>query len=503
MRFRHQIWLLPASAAAVFIAGLFISVWAANRTSQGLEGLRAVQAPFLNGVLEVDRGVEQFRLTLQTAVVEGDADKLKEVEALHTASKAATARLAAIRSKADEAGRLAALVEAYQDVALAATRAMLTKGDVGDMVQRMHQTQSAVEKALAEAKRSAAADVDSAQAAGLKGVENLLLLNIATGVIVLLVLGGASWLTIRAVWADLGAEPDDLRQAARRVADGDLSVQVVREGGEDSLAAAVAQMVGQLRDTVRAIRTSADSISTASSEIADGNLDLSGRTEQTSSSLQAAASSMEEITTTVRQSAESALQANRLAEDAAAAAERGGVIVQDVVVSMTDIAQSSQKIVEIIGTIDGIAFQTNILALNAAVEAARAGEQGRGFAVVAAEVRTLAQRSASAAREIKALIGTSTEKVASGNARVQEAGQAMAEIVGGVKRVAGIIGEISAATSEQSNGITLVNESVARLDQMTQQNAALVEQSAAAAGSLKSQAQSLAGSVAAFQLEST
>jgi methyl-accepting chemotaxis protein len=500
MKFIHRILLLPACAALVFVAGLVISVWAANQTSQGLATLREVDGPYFGGVMEVDHTVEQFRLTLQTAVAEGDVDGLKNVEPLRTASRAAISRLKEIQGKADDATQLGSVVEAYQDAALAATRAMLSKGEVGDKVNRMQATQADMTAKLKAAKHDAAATVDASQRAALSGVNDLLKMNIATGIVVLVVLGGASWWLIRAVWSELGAEPNDLRQAAQRIASGDLSVNAPFTQNSESLAGSLAQMLAQLRQTVNAIRLSTDSISTATSEIADGNMDLSARTEQTSSNLQAASSSMDQITATVRQSAEAADQARLLANAAATSAERGGVIVNNVVANMTEIAQSSQKIAEIISTIDGIAFQTNILALNAAVEAARAGEQGRGFAVVASEVRTLAQRSAGAAREIKGLIGASAEKVRDGNALVQEAGTAMVDIVDGVKRVAGIIGEISSSTMEQSSGLGQVNASVAQLDQMTQQNAALVEESAAAAGSLKAQAHSLTEAVAAFRL---
>jgi methyl-accepting chemotaxis protein len=293
------------------------------------------------------------------------------------------------------------------------------------------------------------------------------------------------------------------RVAADQVAGGDLSVPLQIEGRDEAadLMHAVMQMQAALRTTIGQVIASTSSIGTASAEIASGNLDLSTRTEQAAANLQQAASSMEQLTGTVRQSAESARLANQLAISSVEVAARGGAVVSRVVATMGDIDASSKKIADIIGVIDGIAFQTNILALNAAVEAARAGEQGRGFAVVAGEVRSLAQRSAEAAREIKALIGASVEKVESGSKLVGDAGKTMQEIVGSVQRVTDIIGEIMAATSEQSDGIVQVNTAVAQLDRMTQQNAALVEQSAAAASSLSDQASKLAGVVSVFQLD--
>jgi methyl-accepting chemotaxis protein len=248
------------------------------------------------------------------------------------------------------------------------------------------------------------------------------------------------------------------------------------------------------------VRSATDSINTASAEIASGNQDLSARTEQAASNLEETAASMEQLTSTVRQSADSARQANQLASSASEIAVRGGNVVGQVVTTMNEINASSKKISDIIGVIDGIAFQTNILALNAAVEAARAGEQGRGFAVVAAEVRSLAQRSAQAAKEIKGLIGSSVDRVEAGSRLAAEAGQTMSEIVGSVQRVSDIIGEITAASGEQSDGIGQVNVAVSQLDQMTQQNAALVEESAAAAESLKDQATRLAQVVQVFRI---
>ena len=290
--------------------------------------------------------------------------------------------------------------------------------------------------------------------------------------------------------------------AAALIAEGDLS-QTLHSTRRDELGdmlRTLARMQGALRDLVGEVRSSTDSIQTASSEVAVGNHDLSVRTEQTASNLQQTASSMEQVTGTVKHTADAAQQAKQLALSAAEVAARGGSVVAQVVATMDDINSSSKKIADIIGVIDGIAFQTNILALNAAVEAARAGEQGRGFAVVAGEVRSLAQRSATAAREIKSLIGASVDKVAGGSRLVADAGRTMTEIVGSVQRVSDIIGEITVASNEQSNGISQINCAVTQLDQMTQQNAALVEESAAAAESLREQAARLSQVVATFRL---
>ncbi|TFW17624.1 methyl-accepting chemotaxis protein, partial [Duganella callida] len=289
---------------------------------------------------------------------------------------------------------------------------------------------------------------------------------------------------------------------AQKVAAGELTAQVAVEGKDETseLLQALRDMNASLARTVGEVRTGSELITTASQEIASGNADLSARTESQASSLEETASSMEQLTSTVKQNADNARQANQLAVSASSVAEKGGQVVSQVVQTMGSITESSRKIADIISVIDGIAFQTNILALNAAVEAARAGEQGRGFAVVASEVRNLAQRSAGAAKEIKELIGDSVEKVDAGSKLVDEAGQTMELIVTSIRQVADIMGEITAATQEQSNGIEEVNQAISQMDEMTQQNAALVEQAAAAAESMQEQAQLLAQAVSIFKL---
>jgi methyl-accepting chemotaxis protein len=306
------------------------------------------------------------------------------------------------------------------------------------------------------------------------------------------------WLTLQSVCTPL----DRAVKVAQRIATGDLgqTIQVASKDETAHLLHALAAMQASLSKVVGEVRDAADSIKTASSEVSSGNLDLSQRTEQTASNLQRTSSSMTDLTNAVHQSAASANQANLMASSAAEAAAAGGAVVAQVVSTMHDINISSQKIAAIIAVIDGIAFQTNILALNAAVEAARAGEQGRGFAVVAGEVRGLASSSAEAAKEIKTLIEASVSRVEMGSKQVAEAGKTMHNIVNSVQMVSDIIGEITVAASEQSDGIGRINASVGELDQMTQQNAALVEEAAAAADSLKEQAQKLSQVVATFRL---
>jgi methyl-accepting chemotaxis protein len=355
-----------------------------------------------------------------------------------------------------------------------------------------------IDERLDEVDKIMRQESESARQTQLANVKTTMLLFAAAVCLALLIVVPTTILNQQAICRPL----IEARSLAQAIAQGQLNNRADTKGQDEpaDLLRALMQMQQSLSDMVSRVRVSANAITLASTEIAAGNMDLSSRTETAASSLQETANSMEHLTSTVQHSASSALQANALAMGAAEAARRGHDVVDSVVSSMDEIDHTSKRITDIIGVIDGIAFQTNILALNAAVEAARAGEQGRGFAVVAGEVRSLAQRSANAAREIKQLITTSSEKVAAGTGLAHSAGQAMQEIISSVERVSNMISEISSAASQQSTGITQVNQSVSSLDHMTQQNAALVEQAAASASSLKEQAQSLDQSVAVFQV---
>ncbi|RQU44692.1 hypothetical protein DF142_04490 [Burkholderia cenocepacia] len=331
-----------------------------------------------------------------------------------------------------------------------------------------------------------------------------LLGHLAVVFVIGFVISAAMLVIIRNVRGSLGGEPDEAAALAARIAQGDLTLPVpVHAGDRTSMMAAMHDMQARLQATIGGIRQSAEAIASASRQISAGNDDLSQRTEEQAASLEETAASMEQLTATVKQNADNARQASGLANNASDIARTGSDVVNRVIGTMGEIDDSSRKIADIIGVIEGIAFQTNILALNAAVEAARAGEQGRGFAVVAGEVRSLAQRSATAAKEIRELIVDSVERVRNGSTLVGQAGTTMGEILQAVARVTDIMGEIAAASEEQASGITQVGRAVTQMDQVTQQNAALVEEAAAAAASLQEQAARLRDAVGAFRVDNT
>ncbi|MBL0727699.1 methyl-accepting chemotaxis protein [Piscinibacter sp. HJYY11] len=401
---------------------------------------------------------------------------------------------AAMKNVAEKGAVLVAASKKATELVAAGDRAAVTAHVKGEYAQTAAAYLGAIDAFVALQRQKG----EQALAAGAQARQRILLAGFGGAVLVIALGMLVAATLVRSIRQPL----EESIRVAGAIAEGDLTqtISTTRKDEFGSLMRALQHMNESLGRVVGNVRSSTDSISTASAEIATGNTDLSSRTEQTASNLQQAASSMEQLTGTVRQSADSARQANQLASSAAEVAQRGGSVVAQVVSTMDEINASSKKISDIIGVIDGIAFQTNILALNAAVEAARAGEQGRGFAVVAGEVRSLAQRSAEAAREIKGLIGSSVDKVEAGSRLVADAGATMNEIVGSVQRVTDIIGEITAASTEQSDGIGQINSAVTQLDQMTQQNAALVEESAAAAESLREQAHRLAEVVAVFKV---
>ncbi len=422
----------------------------------------------------------------------------------------------AYRSNSETQAKLEPLLETPQEKALFAT---LVQGRQAYIVVRDAIRNAKLDGRMDEAERLFATEFRPASARYVEGLKNLLLhqrmsmnkkaLEIRQsyehGLAQMLALGAAALLTAIAlayyITRSITMPLEHALSLAQAVAAGDLTAEVGTTNRDETgrLLHALDLMGQQLRQTVNNVRQGADSIATASSQISSGNLDLSGRTEEQASALQQTAASMEQMTATVRQNADNARQANQLAQSTSEMATRGGEVVGNVVTTMAEIHTSSRKIVDIISVIDGIAFQTNILALNAAVEAARAGEQGRGFAVVASEVRTLAHRSSAAAREIKNLIDDSVKCVDAGNLLVDQAGNVMQDVVSGVRRVTDLVGEITSASLEQTRGLEQVNLAISQMDQVTQQNAALVEEAAAATASLESQASQLVDAVSVFR----
>jgi methyl-accepting chemotaxis protein len=447
-----------------------------------LAGDEKTLAPYKSGM--TDAFTPAWESTRQLTATDAEQQRrLEAMKARHAEFKVATLKLVEARKNVNFGSLplpdFVAMVQASPDkAALAAFRAQFEQFDKA-------------EQALFAA-RAATADT-------VRGVTRVIVIGGSLAALALATL--LAVLITRSVTGQLGGEPAEAAAIAARIAEGDLSHAVsVARGDDHSLLAAMARMQASLQNIIGEVRAGSESIATGATQIATGNADLSQRTEVQAGNVQKTASSMEELHATVKNNADTARQATQLAQSASSAASRGGDVVAKVVTTMGGISGSSQRIADIIGVIDGIAFQTNILALNAAVEAARAGEQGRGFAVVATEVRTLAQRSAAAAKEIKTLIGASVEQVQAGTQLVDDAGSAMKEIVSQVQRVSDLMAEISAATVEQTSGIGLVNDAVTQLDQATQQNAALVEESAAAADSLRQQAQRLVEAVGAFRV---
>ncbi|MCY7307876.1 MAG: methyl-accepting chemotaxis protein [Rhodoferax sp.] len=433
-----------------------------------------------------------------TAMVEANMDKISSVWAAYMATTLTPEEAKLAQRTAEHRAKF---VQEGLKPALARFRANDLKAVEQLMVEKIRPLSRPVEAdldALVQLQIDGAKKEFTAATASFATIRTVSMALIAVG---LLFAGLFGFVMVRSIGRQLGAEPGQAAALAQGVAEGDLSAQIdLRPGDTTSLMAQLKAMQDSLAKVVNNVRGNAEGVATASAQIAQGNIDLSSRTEEQASALEQTAASMEELSSTVKQNADNARQGNQLAQSASSVAVKGGEVVGQVVETMKGINEASRKISDIIGVIDGIAFQTNILALNAAVEAARAGEQGRGFAVVASEVRSLAGRSADAAKEIKGLISTSVERVAHGTALVDQAGVTMTEVVSSIKRVTDIMGEISAASSEQSAGVAQVGEAVTQMDQATQQNAALVEESAAAAESLKGQAQQLVQAVAVFKL---
>jgi methyl-accepting chemotaxis protein len=513
----HSLFLLSitqrlvavAITVSLALAGLAAFAWATlGDLSRNADRIEASRVPQLARMSTVELDVTRVSLQLRHAMLSRNAaERDAALQDIGARRKQITQSLADYEGALylpEGRRRFAEMspkVERFWSVA-EANLALIGEGRMADafafLVEQTIPARNAVLQAAADAvafhQQGLAADIRIIRQEADETLAWLVALAAAAGIGLML----SSWSVART----LRRRVLHTQAVAERVRDGDFRT-VVHDGARDELSpllAAMREMQDALTRIVGTVRGSAENVATASAQIAQGNQDLSQRTEEQASALQQTASSMEELGATVRQNADSARQADQLAQGASAVAAQGGSVVAEVVQTMKGINDSSRRIAEIIGVIDGIAFQTNILALNAAVEAARAGEQGRGFAVVAGEVRSLAQRSSEAAREIRELITASVEQVEQGSTLVDRAGTTMQEIVTSIRRVTDIMAEISAASAEQSSGVSQVGDAVSQMDQATQQNAALVEESAAAAASLKQQAQGLVQTMAAFRL---
>jgi methyl-accepting chemotaxis protein len=503
MSIKRRIWALPVISTIIFGLGIAVSATIANGALTSIRATERVDYPVLDASKSLALEVGAVTDALRDAVTEGDKARIAAVGEQAARLRANLAAFGAIDGQQAAGVRLTKEFDAYYAPALSAARIMLDmeQGDAQATVGRMQSALAALNADLAKTNQAAKAQFKAGIAASEASVNKVLTTMVLAALIVVLSLALVSWFVVKAIWKQLGGEPEYARDIATAVAAGDLSMAIHTDAGDNSsLLAALKEMRDRLANMVADIKTSAETIATASAEISSGNMDLASRTESQASSLEHTARAMDELTGAVRQNAANTNQANQLVTNASTIATRGGKVVGGVVATMGDINSSAHKIVDIIAVIDGIAFQTNILALNAAVEAARAGEQGRGFAVVASEVRNLAQRSAAAAKEIKELIGDSVAKVNAGTVLVDEAGVTMGQIVDSVKKVLDIMSEISAAGQRQTEGIEEIGKAIASIDDMTQQNSALVEEASAAAVSLLDQTDQLSGALAVFKL---
>ena len=503
MSIKRRIWSLPTTAIIVFSIGLAVCVYFSTVAVNSISRNSTVDYPTLDKSKAFTIDVERLTKELEEAVGEGDKNRLAAVETNAKTLVTNIKSLATISGQGENSARIEKEFNDYYSPASKVARIMLgtEEGDAAPAVAAMSASLKALKADLIKQQESAQKQFDAGVEISSKSVKKVLYTIIAVAVIVITILLGSSFVVVRGIWLQLGGEPEYTRDIAVSIAAGDLSMDInADQSDSNSLLTALKEMKSRLEQMISNIKTSAQTIKTASAEIAEGNNDLSNRTEAQANSLQKTTVSMHEIGKTVNQNAENANLATKLAHEASEVAVKGGAVVSQVIDTMSEINGSSKKIVDIISVIDGIAFQTNILALNAAVEAARAGEQGRGFAVVASEVRNLAQRSASAAKEIKMLISDSVDKVTHGSQLVDQAGHTMDEIVASVQRVADIMKEIAGASQEQSVGIHEIDTAISYMDEMTQQNSALVEQAAAAAASMQNEAENLMNTLEVFKL---
>jgi methyl-accepting chemotaxis protein len=503
MKLKTRIWMLPAVAAAVFaIAGAAVFA-ISSAAGNAIDTVRRSDYPFLDQTIRVSKRLDILTSTMQNAVAQGDKKLLADADAQVESIRQSLAAIRAIDGHQDDGRLLAERFDAYYGAAVPTARILLgiDKGDASAPAAQMQSALEALHKDLDATWSRADTGFNRSVALAHDGVRHSLLATLTTAVTVVAVLAVGSALLVRSVWRQIGGEPEYAVDVLQAMGAGDLSRKVeVQDGADSSLLAAVRDMAQGLASLVASVRGTTESIAGATRQIAVGNQDLSHRTEEQSGALDRTSRNLHSLNEAVEKNAHSVVEADRLAASSAAVARRGATVVAKMIETMRSVEGSSRRVSEIIGVIDNIAFQTNILALNAAVEAARAGDQGRGFAVVASEVRQLAQRSALAAREISGLIKSTVSQITDGSELIGDASQSIGEIVTSVDAVTSLMAEISAATREQAGDVRDVSAAVATMDQNTQQNAALVEQAAAAAGSLQSQAQDLFRAVSTFKL---
>lgn len=504
MRFRHRIWLLPIMTAVIVAAGILINSGIITRASSGLAKVEQVQYPTVEVMRSLRSDFASVQETLQQAVAEGERSAIEGAEKHASAIRADLDALAGLEG-ADRAlaHSLRERFDAYYASAVGAVRILLTieQGDSAAAITAMQASSQQFTDLLTSSNDQAVTEFRSLLSDAARGVRRTLYVSMVTAAVILLVLGVGSWILIASVFRSLGGEPEAAVDIVRRIASGDFTTQVdVRSGDDTSLLHGIATLRDKLGELIQDVHQCSSSVDTAAANMNLAVDELSVRTAQQAASLEETATNMEQMTVTVKGNADNARQASDLAIAARAQAEAGGQIVNRAVQAMSEINVSSKRIADIIGVIDEIAFQTNLLALNAAVEAARAGEQGRGFAVVAVEVRNLAQRSGTAAREIKSLIQDSVAKVADGTTLVDESGRHLHDIVLSVKKVADIIGSISVAGQEQARGLEQVNVAITQMDRTTQENSAMVEETSAVADTMAAQAKQLTELVSVFRI---